>query len=70
MISFDSSIYRKEAVRQACSDYRELADIRIIEEPGSFLCDIRNPQADPDLISDEFCNYVLNLTIMMGGASN
>ncbi len=70
MISFDSSIYRREAVRQACADYRELADIRYSEKGGRILCEIRKPKGDPDLIADEFRNYVLNLTVMMGGAAN
>ena len=65
MIVFDASIYEKAAVKRACADYRELADIRMTEQNGSFRCEIRNPKGDPQLIANEFGNYVLNLTVMM-----
>ena len=70
MISFDSQIYRRSAIRQACSDYHDLADIQYTENGNQVLCEINNPQGDPELIADEFSNYVLNLTVMMGGATN
>ena len=70
MISFDSSIYQKKAMIQACSDYRELADIRCVERDGKVLCELRNPKGDEELIADEFCNYVLNLSVLMGGTAD
>ena len=70
MISFDKQIYCNAAVIQACEDYRQLADIRYFENKTQILCEINNPQADPELITNEFCNYVLNLTVMMGGTTN
>lgn len=70
MISFDSLIYKKEAVIQACSDYRELADIRCAERDGILFCELHNPRGDEELIADEFCNYILNLSVMMGGTAD
>ena len=70
MIFFDASIYPEAAVRQACADYREIADIRADKAPGGLRCEIRNPQGDPVLIADEFCNYVLNLAVAMGGTKS
>lgn len=68
MICFDKTIYHKAAILRACSDYIGLADIRLDEKNGQFCCEIRNPKGDPGQIADEFGNYVLNLTVMMGGA--
>ncbi len=70
MISFDGSIYLKEAVKKACRDYQSIADIRMTENNGLICCSIQNPRADPERIRDEFGNYVLNLTVMMGGSEN
>ena len=68
MISFDKSIYLKDAVIRACTDYMELANIKIKEQDGRIFCEMKNAKANPELITDEFSNYVLNLTVMMGGA--
>lgn len=70
MISFDTSIYKAEAVKQACADYRELADIRYRQKGGKIFCELRHPKGNEELIADEFCNYVLNLSVLMGGAVN
>ena len=70
MISFDGSIYTKSAIENACADYKSLADIFMTEKDGCFYCEIKNPQGDYDLISKEFCNYVLNLTVMIGGTKS
>lgn len=67
MISFDSSIYLVSAVERACADFHNLADIRITLKGKLIFCEISNPRGDLALICDEFSNYVLNLTVMMGG---
>ena len=68
MISFDKSIYSKAAIFQACDDYKELAKIKTIEGDNHVICEIVCQQNVAELIRNEFCNYVLNLTVMMGGA--
>lgn len=70
MISFDSSIYKAEAVQQACIDYHELVDIRYKQKGKMIFCELHHPKGDEKLIADEFCNYVLNLSVLMGGAVN
>ena len=68
MISFDHSIYLKDAILQACRDYKDLAEFKTSERNGRIICDIIHAEADPELVENEFGNYVLNLTVMMGGA--
>lgn len=68
MISFDKSIYSKVAILQACNDYKELARFSIFEDDNHVLCEMVCQQSETELIRNEFCNYVLNLTVMIGGA--
>lgn len=70
MIEFDKLIYLKSALEQACKDYSQLAVIQLFESEKKYICKVEKPQGNLELIQDEFCNYVLNMTVMMGGTES
>lgn len=70
MIAYDKSLYSRQAIERAIEDYREIAHIFLTENKEEYLCEFREAQGEIELIQNEFSNYVLNLTIMMGGTEN
>ena len=62
MMEFDLSLYSKQAVLQAISDYKEIAVInwRIITDV--FQCEFSQTKYDLETTMNEFGNYVLELS--------
>ena len=62
-IQFDLSIYSSKAVTQAVKDYESIADIQV--EINDSVCSCHFSQSKYDLVmtSDEFSNYVLELSV-------
>ena len=77
MIAFDLSLYSEDAVLRAIQDYKGIAEIEYKatqKNPGldnnaekQIECVISHSMYDIETTRLEFCNYVLSLTISMGG---
>ncbi len=70
MISFDKGIYLKDAVIQGCHDYENIATICYKETSEQIFCEIMCSHNELEQIENEFGNYVLDLSVMMGGTNN
>ena len=69
MIRFDLGIYQERAVLSAVQDYQSIAEIRCRKTGKEILCEIVHSEYDLALTENEFCNYVLSLSVSMEGAS-
>ncbi len=67
---FDAAIYPRAAVARAVRDYRGLAAIRVTETDGACVCALDGTRYDEALTCREFENYVLELTVSMGGKAD
>lgn len=60
-IKFNKSIYSKRAIELAILAYKNLANFLVKEERNYTKVGISNfKKSKPDLIKNEFCNYVLH----------
>ena len=65
-LEFDSVLYKKDAVKQAITDYQDLAEIHFQDFSSKYICEVSQTKYDLDETCLEFSNYVLELTITMG----
>lgn len=61
MIRFSKNIYSQNSIRQACTAYRELAKIDIVEMKDHFLVTFRKCQYDEETTVKEFENYLIGI---------
>ena len=60
-IKLNKEIYSAEHIQQAVLDYSSLADIRLTEENGYFVCLFSACRYDEQRTEKEFVNYVTDL---------
>lgn len=60
-IKLNKEIYSAEHIQQAVLDYSSLADIRLTEENGYFVCLFSACRYDEQRTAKEFVNYVTDL---------
>ncbi len=66
MIAFDLQIYSPKAIQEAIREYHELARIDVVKECGQWICIIKDTVLDFEQTCQEFSNYVLGLTVIIG----
>jgi len=63
-ISFDKNIYKIDTIRLAMEEYKEIAGLDINEEGEKIEVEFTNiPKEYEEVITDEFANYVLSLSL-------
>ena len=70
MITFDLSLYSSQAIKQAISDYQNIAQIRSHQTDTGVECYLEKAKYDLKLTEMEFSNYVLCLTVSMSEGNN
>ena len=63
-VVFDKDLYSESAVRQAISDYAEIAKIELTGNDDSLVSTIVRSEYPLETTALEFSNYVLNLSVM------
>lgn len=64
LISFDKKIYTLKAVKGAVKEFKPWADFELRQKDKKIQVELKNLEADiQEKLKDEFCNYVLFLTI-------
>lgn len=60
-LSFDSRLYRGEAVQAAVAAYAAFARVSVHEASGAYEVELEAtaPDIDPQELADEFANYAL-----------
>ncbi len=60
---FDTTIYRKGAVREALRAFRTCAELKAVPVRGGIEVEVRRgPAEDRDRVLDAFANFVLGAT--------
>jgi hypothetical protein len=60
-IEFNSAIYKREAIKKAADDFKDVADISISKKQDMIIAKISKPDPEVKDIKGEFCNYVLEV---------
>ncbi|MFW6014420.1 MAG: His-Xaa-Ser system radical SAM maturase HxsB [Candidatus Nanoarchaeia archaeon] len=66
--SLSNSFYNREAIEEAIQDFKEFADIQLLDE--SFGLKLYSEKYSPEVLKDEFSNYVLGLMKNMYSENN
>ena len=58
-IAFTKSFYDKHTIVKAIDAYNAIASITLTETDLDYICEIMNSEYDPQLVLNEFANYIL-----------
>lgn len=56
---FTKEFYDRKTIELAVKAYSEIAQFKITEDNDYYYCDVLSYKYDPDLVLNEFSNYVL-----------
>ena len=60
-IELTKEFYDKSAIIQAIEAYKEIASIKFTENKNCYICTVESSKPSPQLVLNEFSNYVLGL---------
>lgn len=60
-IELTKKFYDKPTIIQAITAYKEIASIKFDENEDYYVCTVKSSKHSPQLVLNEFSNYVLGL---------